>query len=104
MIDELALAARVPYELFVTVLQYAFLAFVVCCVIILFGVAIKYVLYVFDKIYLWWDTFVDIQQNRANKFGRVDILWGEYQYQLKQKDDAREEEARIKRNQERNDG
>ena len=86
MTDELALAARVPYELFVTILQYAFLAFVVCSVIVLFGVALKYILWVLDKVYLFWDTFVDVNQKRSKMHRRVEMLWNAYQYAEKKKE------------------
>ena len=79
MTDELALAARVPYELFVTILQYAFLAFVLCSVIILIGIALKYILWVTDKIYLFWDMFVDIQKKRNEMSWKMDVLWARHE-------------------------
>ena len=91
MIDEFTSAIRLSDELFIAIMQYAFVVFVISSVIILFGVAIKFILYVGDKYYLWWNTFVDIQQKRANRNRRVDVLWGDYQYQLKQRDKARKE-------------
>ena len=88
---EFTSAIRLSDELFIAIMQYAFVVFVISSVIILFGVAIKYILYVFDKIYLWWDTFVDIQQKRANRFGQVDVLWSAYQYDLKRREKALKE-------------
>ena len=74
-------------ELFLEIMRWAFVVFVWTSVVVLIGVALQYILWVLDKIFLFWDIFAGVSKQRAQMTRRVDVLWARHERRKEAKND-----------------